>query len=191
VDGNILTIFLSFVYVALSLGLYAQMKKIYGEFVARKILHALVGAVILIPISLGASLWATIVPSLIFIAVNLWLNKKGFWKDFEGIITYSLAILIATFLGYLVDMIYFILPTFIMAYGDPLAAMVGRMVFKKFQKSWQGSLTMLGVSFIISLGFLQFWEALTVAVVATLAEGHKWDNITVPLAVSGVLWLLI
>ena len=178
-------------YVALSLFLHEKIKKKYDAFVARKILHILVGNAILIPLMMGASVWAVILPSIGFMIFNIFLIKKGFWKDWEGIMSYPISVIVLASFGYNFDFIYFFLPVFILAYGDAFASLMGKIIFKSEKKSLQGSLTMFLVSFAISLVFLNPIQTLVVAIVATLAEGSKWDNLTVPFAVAGTLYLIL
>lgn len=97
----------------------------------------------------------------------------------------------------------------IMTWGDGLAAVVGqrwgthRYQLAGMQKSWEGSLTMLGMSWIVSSLVLlsvygnlwQIWLiALAAALVATGLEAFSKlgiDNITVPLGSAGVTFGLI
>ncbi len=96
----------------------------------------------------------------------------------------------------------------IMTWGDGLAALVGQAFGKHpykiwgMQKSWEGTLTMLGVSYIISSLILSsvygnfglVWlVALAVAIAATSLEAFSKlgiDNLTVPLGSASIgFWL--
>ncbi|MBQ9663831.1 MAG: TSUP family transporter [Oscillospiraceae bacterium] len=95
--------------------------------------------------------------------------------------------------------------------GDAAAALVGipfgahkvrcRPVYGR--KSWEGSLTMLVISFLAGAGLLWLyhgfpfagvWMPVTVAAIAgTLVEmlsSSEWDTVTVPLAILGLLLLM-
>ncbi|MGL5034341.1 MAG: diacylglycerol/polyprenol kinase family protein, partial [Microcystaceae cyanobacterium] len=104
---------------------------------------------------------------------------------------------------------YAALGVLIMAWGDGLAALIGRKWGKHpyqvwgSQKSWEGSLTMTVVSFLITLlilGSVQTFNAqitaiaLVIAMIATLLETFsKWgiDNLSVPVGTALVAWLLM
>lgn len=96
-----------------------------------------------------------------------------------------------------------------MAWGDGLAALVGQnfgrhpyQVLGK-KKSWEGSATMAGISYLISLSILLFvfgnyWQiwliSLIVAFVATSSEAiSQWgiDNLTVPIVSGSLSFFLI
>ena len=185
------SICLGFFYVSLTLFLHERIKQQYDEFVSRKILHILIGNAILIPLIMGASIWAAALPSFSFIIINTVLLRRGFWKEWEGIISYPFSVLILTYFGYTFDFIYLFLPIFILAYGDSFASLMGKLMFKSEKKSLQGSLTMFLTTFVISLMFLNPIQTLAIAVVATLVEGSKWDNLTIPFAVAGTLYLIL
>jgi phytol kinase len=95
-----------------------------------------------------------------------------------------------------------------MTWGDGLAALIGQR-FGKYpytlwgvQKSWEGSLTMAIVSFIVSSSILvsvygNIWQSwLISAIVALLAAGLEAfskfgiDNLTVPLGSAMTAFLL-
>jgi len=95
----------------------------------------------------------------------------------------------------------------IMAWGDGMAAIIGQRwgkhTYQVFEitKSWEGSLAMAGVSYLVSVAILlsvqgnswQVWLiSLAVAIVATILEAFSKlgiDNLTVPLG-SAVLCFL-
>ncbi len=182
---------LGYLYVSLAIFLHEKIRRKYDEFVSRKILHILVGNAILIPLIMGASIWAAALPSFSFLIINTILLKKQFWKGWEGIISYPFSVLVLTYFGYTFDFIYLLLPIFILAYGDSFASLMGKLMFKSEKKSLQGSLTMFLTTFAISLVFLNPIQTLAVALVATLVEGSKWDNLTIPFAVAGTLYLIL
>lgn len=95
-----------------------------------------------------------------------------------------------------------------MSFGDGLAAIVGQRFGKHpykvwgNQKSWEGSLTMVGISFIVTALLLLFvygnlgaiWLiAAVVAVTATLLESFSMlglDNLTVPIGSAAIAFFL-
>lgn len=187
--NELLSLLLSFGYVGALSGFYTLLRH-RDEFVARKVLHALVGNAVFIPLLLGARLWAAALPPLAFSVANYWLWRRGFWRGPVGLVTYPLSVMGMTFLGYLLHPHYLVVPAVVLAYGDSAAALVGRKLFGREQQSWQGSTAMLLVSLAACLPFLQLPDALVVSWAATLAEGHGWDNLTVPAAAAVALALL-
>jgi len=178
--------------------------------VVRKIVHIGIGNVILlawwlrIPTGLGVS------ASLLFSGVTLlsyWLpilpgiNSVGRQSLGTFFYTLSFASLIALF--WPTQPYFAALGILIMAWGDGLAALVGQTWGQHpyevwgMKKSWEGTLTMFGVSLVIAAAIftgIQAGGALWlvaggVAIAATLLESlSKFgvDNLTVPLG-SGVL----
>ena len=119
----------------------------------------------------------------------------------------SFGILVAYF-WYVQQPQYAALGILVMTWGDGLAALIGQRFakhkYKVFggQKSWEGSLTMTLVSYIVSsLIFLgvqgNIWQtwviSLIVAVVATGLEAVSFlgiDNLTVPLGSAALAFFL-
>lgn len=112
------------------------------------------------------------------------------------------------------DKFLYILPMLILAICDPLAAVLGmnikeyngriRVGSHTLNKTWLGSGSFALMAFIISLIALYFNRgafdlktfgvAMAVAVVGTFAELVSWrgsDNVTIPLAVMAVLYVLM
>ncbi|APB32703.1 phosphatidate cytidylyltransferase [Gloeomargarita lithophora Alchichica-D10] len=100
---------------------------------------------------------------------------------------------------------YTVLGILIMVWGDGLAAVVGKRWGKHpyallgIHKTWEGSLTMAGVSGLVAVGVLGWTPlVLVVAVGAAILEIFSYyglDNLTVPLGTAGLafwwqnLWL--
>jgi phytol kinase len=119
----------------------------------------------------------------------------------------SIGILVAWF-WYLDQPYYAANGILIMAWGDGSAALIGKRFGKhKYivlggQKSWEGSLSMTFVSFVISSLILysvqgNIWQtwvvSLIVAVVATVLESFSFlgiDNLTVPLGSAALAFFL-
>ncbi|MEP0910578.1 SEC59/DGK1/VTE5 family protein [Leptolyngbya sp. GB1-A1] len=183
--------------------------------VVRKVVHIGAGNVILLAWWLQIPGWIGISASIAFSALMLLsyrlpilpgINSVG--RKSLGTFFYALSIGLLILLFWQQHPYYTVIGILIMTWGDGLAALVGQRLGQHpyelwgMKKSWEGSLTMAGVSYIIcSLVLLgiqgnhwQTWAiALMVAVAATLLEAFSKlgiDNLTVPLG-SAVLaaWL--
>ncbi len=185
--------------------------------IVRKIVHIGTGNVIMlawwlnIPASIGitASILASAVTLLsyrfpILPGINS-VGRQSFGTFFYSV---SFGILVASF-WYLQQPQYAALGILVMTWGDGLAALIGQRFGKhKYkvlgsQKSWEGSLTMTLVSYLVSSLVLlgvqgNIWQtwvvALVVAVVATALEAFSFlgiDNLTVPLGSAALAFFLI
>ncbi|MCS6813353.1 MAG: SEC59/DGK1/VTE5 family protein [Cyanobacteria bacterium] len=173
----------------------------------RKVVHIGVGNVILLAWWLQIPAWvgvtAAIVASLIAILsyrVPILPSVNSIGRQSWGTFFYavSIGVLIAIFWG-LNRQEYAAIGILIMTWGDGLAALVGqRFGYHRYQlwdmqKSWEGSATMMLVSFVVTGLILlaeqgNLWQnwaiAGTIAVVATILEAFSKfgiDNLTVPL----------
>ncbi|ABB57073.1 diacylglycerol/polyprenol kinase family protein [Synechococcus elongatus] len=171
----------------------------------RKIVHIGTGNVILIA-------WAFQIPAAIGIAaavlfsgvalLSFWLpilpGLQNVGRHSLGTFFYavSIGLLIAGFWHWAPR--YAALGILVMTYGDGLAALVGQQWGRhRFhlqgigQKSWEGSLTMMAVSFLVAVILLGLTQtpgtiaiSLAVAIAAPLLELWSWygiDNLSVPL----------
>ncbi|MEH2023606.1 diacylglycerol/polyprenol kinase family protein [Nostoc sp.] len=184
--------------------------------IVRKIVHIGTGNVILIawwldiPASVGitASILASAITLLSYrLPILPGINSVG--RQSLGTFFYSVSfgILVAWF-WYLQQPQYAALGILIMTWGDGLAALIGQRFgthkYKVFgmQKSWEGSLTMMLVSYVVSSLILvgtqgnswQTWAiSLVVAVIATGLEAVSFlgiDNLTVPLGSAALAFFL-
>lgn len=185
--------------------------------IIRKIVHIGTGNVILfawwldIPAAIGitASILASAITLLSYILPILpGINSVG--RQSLGTFFYALSIgiLIACFWP-LQQPQYAALGIMIMAWGDGLAALIGQKFgqhkYKLFgsQKSWEGSLTMAVISYIVTILILlatqengwQIWVvSLLIAIIATALEAFSFlgiDNLTVPLGSAASAYFLI
>ncbi|GAX34502.1 diacylglycerol/polyprenol kinase family protein [Nodularia sp. NIES-3585] len=185
--------------------------------IVRKIVHIGTGNVILlawwlnVPASLGIT--ASIVASAITLLSYRFpllpgINSVG--RQSLGTFFYavSMGILVACF-WHIQQPQYAAIGIMVMAWGDGLAALIGQRFgqhkYKVWgaQKSWEGSLTMALVSFIVSSLILlgvegNLWQtwvvSLAIALAATSLEAISFlgiDNLTVPLGSAGLGFLLI
>lgn len=184
--------------------------------ILRKIVHIGTGNVILLAWWLDIPAIVGITASIIASAVTLLsyrfpilpgINSVG--RQSLGTFFYSVSfgILVAYF-WYLQQPQYAALGILVMTWGDGLAALIGQRFgkhkYKVFggQKSWEGSLTMTFVSYIVSSLILlgvqgNIWQtwviSLIVAVVATALEAFSFlgiDNLTVPLGSAALAFFL-
>ncbi|MGV0105873.1 Phosphatidate cytidylyltransferase [Nostoc sp. DSM 114160] len=184
--------------------------------IVRKIVHIGTGNVILIawwlniPASVGitASILASAITLLSYrLPILPGINSVG--RQSLGTFFYSVSfgILVAWF-WYLQQPQYAALGILVMTWGDGLAALIGQRFgtqkYKVFgiEKSWEGSLTMMLVSYLVSSLILvgtqgnswQTWAvSLVVAVMATALEAVSFlgiDNLTVPLGSAALAFFL-
>lgn len=185
--------------------------------IVRKIVHIGTGNVILlawwlnIPMSVGvtASILASVITLLSYrFPILPGINSVG--RQSLGTFFYavSFGILVAWF-WYLQQPQYAAIGIMVMTWGDGLAALVGQRFGKhKYQvfganKSWEGSLTMALVGYIVTCLILlgvqgNIWQtwvvSLVVAVVATALEAVSFlgiDNLTVPLGSAALAFVLM
>ena len=155
------------------------------------------------------NVWFAAFVPLTFVIINYISYKKDIIKVMEreedkkdglGTVYYacSLLILVIITFGVLNKPILGLVPIFVMAFGDGLAAIFGKLIkSKKYkvydtEKSIAGSLTMFIVSFIIISIYLvyinsPFWylKGIIISLIITVLEAISikgTDNITVPIA---------
>ncbi|HEY9867342.1 MAG TPA: diacylglycerol/polyprenol kinase family protein [Candidatus Obscuribacterales bacterium] len=184
--------------------------------VSRKIVHIGTGNVILLAWWLNIPAWVGIAASVISGIIALISYQTQILPSINSVGRKSLgtffyAISIGVLIGYfwtIQQPQYAALGILIMAWGDGLAAVIGQQWGKhKYQvfgnnKSWEGSLTMLLVSFIVcALILLATQEnnqmsliiSIAVAFVTTGLETfskYGIDNLTVPLSSASLAFLL-
>lgn len=188
----------------------------YDTELTRKIVHVGAGHVILIAWWLAIPATIGIVASVLFSGVALLsyrlpilpgVNSVG--RKSLGTFFYaaSIGVLIAWFWPLGLPQ-YAALGILIMTWGDALAALIGQNYGQNLyqiwgeKKSWEGSLAMAGVSFVVCAAVLlgtqgAGWEtwvvAAAVAIAATLLEAVSKlgiDNLTVPLGTAALaFWL--
>ncbi|SRR5579883_72688 len=197
------------------LGLLAEWLHRYtavGPEIVRKVVHIGAGNVILLAWWLAVPAWLGVGASIVFSAIAflsyhlpILPSINGIGRKSLGTFFYavSIGVLVAWFWS-IHQPYYAVLGVLVMTWGDGLAALVGqrfgRHPYKLWdmQKSWEGSLTMAIVSYIVSVLILlsvqgnvwQSWViALVVAIVATGLEAFSKfgiDNLTVPLGSAAV-----
>ncbi|NJM00035.1 MAG: phosphatidate cytidylyltransferase [Synechococcaceae cyanobacterium SM2_3_2] len=186
--------------------------------IVRKVVHIGVGNIILLAWFLQVPRWTGILFSVIFAGLVLVSFRVKILESLNGVNRHSFGTFFyAVSIGILLGVFWFparglqpfaVIGILVMTWGDALAALVGQAWGKhpyqigSLRKSWEGSLTMCGVSTVVVLAVLTgVWgwsvalvpAALLVGVVAAGLEMISWsglDNLTVPLG-CGVLsyWL--
>lgn len=203
------------------IGLVFALAKILGRFgkeASRKCVHILLANWWIIAMMFFTTpIYAAIMPA-VFIIVNYLSHKYKIIKMIErdkeeddtlGTVYYAVSLTILSLLtfGPMGDPIIGLAGIFTMGYGDGLAAIIGKKVksttYKvgNSTKSIAGTSTMFIISTIISSLILfymgaSYWilKAILVAIIATFTEAVSakgTDNITVPILVSGLIYLFI
>lgn len=199
----------------LAIGLLAEVLHRTGRVspeVVRKVVHIGTGNVILLAWWLQIPAWVGIAASIGFGAITFISYQVPILPSINGVGRKSLGTFFyAVSIGVLVAWFwplwqpqYAALGVLVMTWGDGLAALVGqrfgqhRYKLWDMEKSWEGSLTMAIVSFIVAgliLASVQgiVWQtwlvSLLVAVVATGLEAfskYGIDNLTVPVASAAI-----
>jgi phytol kinase len=193
-----------------------RLSNTHGEL-TRKVVHIGSGNVILlawwlkIPASIGigaAGIASAIALISYFVPILPSINSVG--RQSLGTFFYaiSMGILIGYFFWYLDYPQYAAIGILVMTWGDGMAAIIGQNYGKhlyqigEISKSWEGSLTMTIVSFLVTSSILwvvqgNSWHtwliAAIVAVVATGLEAFSKlgiDNLTVPLGSAALAFAL-
>ncbi|NTW20787.1 MAG: phosphatidate cytidylyltransferase [Nostocales cyanobacterium W4_Combined_metabat2_030] len=184
--------------------------------IIRKIVHIGMGNVILIAwwldipayVGITASVFASLITLLSYkFPILPGINSVGR----QSLGTFFYAVSIGVLMGifwYLHQPQYAVLGIMIMAWGDGLAALIGKRFGKhKYivfgsQKSWEGSLTVTLSSYFICVTLLfivqgNIWQtwiiSLIVALIATILEAYSFlgiDNLTVPIGSATCAYLL-
>ncbi|XTZ10622.1 MAG: diacylglycerol/polyprenol kinase family protein [cyanobacterium endosymbiont of Rhopalodia yunnanensis] len=206
------------IYLVTIISLAEGMNRLTGADaeLTRKVVHIGSGNVILIAWWFKLPPWILLVASFIasFIALISYffpilpsINSVG--RKSLGTFFYAVSIGILTYWFWIINKPqYTVIGILIMAWGDGMAAIIGKRFGRhpyqilEIKKSWEGSLTMMGVSFLITSIILFFTgesiniiliTSLLVSVIATgLEVFSKWgiDNLTVPLGSAIVAFYL-
>ena len=217
---NLLGILVSYLYIALVI-IGAKIFEKRGKEVSRKFIHIMLGNWWIIAAYFFTNVWFAVFVPATFVIINYLSYKKDLIKVMErdeqdglGTVYYAIALLILAIVSFGVfkNPYLGLVPTLVMAYGDGLAAVIGKKIKSKryklgeTKKSFAGSLTMFIISTLLIGAHLWFahsavfwatahWSIVTVltgfAITALEAvSGKGWDNITVPVATLALLILL-
>ena len=217
---NWLGLLISFTYIGLVI-VSAKIFEKWGKELSRKYIHIMLGNWWIIAMLFFNNVWFAIIGPAVFVVVNYISYKKDLIKVMErdkqdgfGTVYYALSLLILSIVsfGILKNPAIGLVPTLVMAYGDGLAAIIGKKTkSKKYKlsdtkKSFAGSLTMFIISLILIGGYLVFtyndifwasthWPLITImmAFCVTAIEavsGKGIDNISVPISTLLLLTLI-
>ena len=211
---------LSYVLVFLIIGISTvlQKAKLVGDEGARKFIHIGVSnwwILAMIVFEGEMAIWFAIVPPITFILLNYYSYKTNLIKSMErsgngnlGTVYFPISLLILVILtfGVINKPEVGAVGILVLGYGDGLAAVVGK-AFGKHKlvdnKSLEGSLTMVVVSFVVVTLILNLsgytiltalWVAVVVSIISTVIELYTpkgLDNLTVPLLSSLLIYLLL
>ena len=218
--NNFIGISVSYVYIALVI-IGAKIFEKKGKEASRKFIHIMLGNWWFIAMYYFTNVWfAAFVPAT-FVIINYISYKKDLIKVMErdvqdglGTVYYAISLLILVIVSFGVykEPSLGLIPNLVMAYGDGLAGLLGRMIKSKryklsdTKKSVAGSITMFVISTLLIGGYLAYWHQdvffdtphwplVTVligfAITAIEAISEKGtDNITVPLGTLCMLLLI-
>ncbi|MCJ2543784.1 diacylglycerol/polyprenol kinase family protein [Thermostichus vulcanus] len=190
--------------------------KVDGEWV-RKVIHIGVGNIILLAWALQVPRWLGVSFSLVFASLALLSYRVAILQSLNGVgrrsfgtCFYALSIGLLLYWFWLPErQLFAVIGILVMTWADALAGLVGktwgqhRYQLGSIQKSWEGSLTMWGVSSLVIgavlLGYFGFSPSLLgisvlVGGMAMGLEVFSWwglDNLTVPLASGGLCFVLV
>lgn len=218
--NNWIGILVSYLYIVLVI-IGARIFEKKGKEASRKFIHIMLGNWWFIAMYYFTNVWfAAFVPAT-FIIINYMSYKKDIIKVMErekqdglGTVYYAISLLILVIVSFgIYDMPSLgLIPNLVMAYGDGLAGLLGKMIkSKKYKlsdskKSVAGSITMFVISTILIGGYLAFWHStafwktphwqlvsalIGFAITAIEAVSVKGtDNVTVPLGTLCMLLLI-
>lgn len=218
--NNFIGISVSYVYIALVI-IGAKIFEKKGKEASRKFIHIMLGNWWFIAMYYFTNVWfATFVPAT-FVIINYISYKKDLIKVMErdvqdglGTVYYAISLLILVIVSFGVykEPSLGLIPNLVMAYGDGLAGLLGRMIKSKryklsdTKKSVAGSITMFVISTLLIGGYLSYWHKeifwvtphwplvaalIGFAITAIEAISEKGtDNITVPLGTLCMLLLI-
>ncbi len=177
-----------------------------GAELSRKVVHIGAGHVILlawwlqVPQGIGMAA-AALFSAIAFLSYHIPIlpSVNGVGRQSLGTFFYAVSIGLLLSLFWQQAPEYTVVGILVMAWGDGLAALIGQRFGRHryhlwgMQKSWEGTLTMAGASFIVILIILgsiqgniwQIWlmAAVTAAIASGLEAFSKFgiDNLTVPM----------
>jgi len=212
---ELLGIGISFVAVFMVLGLSGALKKrgISSE-VSRKLVHILLSNWIILALFWFDAVWAVLVVPACFVVLNFYSYHKGLFKGIEreegntlGTVWYAVSLFLLCLAGWTLDMPWMAACAILaMGYGDGLAALVGTRFGRRYfpapyaEKTLEGSLTVLlfsGLSVGLVCAFfapgIAIAAAFSCGVIAMAAELYSprgLDNLTLPLSVGLVIFLM-
>lgn len=214
---NYIGVIVSFVFVFLVIYISETLKnkKVLSKEGTRKFIHIGVSNWWFIFMFLFDNIWMAIIPPVVFTILNYISYKKNIIKTMErdennslGTIYFPISLLIAVIMSFVInDKVMPGIGILVLGYGDGFAAWIGSKFKSKVlnnNKTITGSLTMFIVSFIVIFIMMMIFKDIkminillitlitsTLVTIIELLTPKGLDNITVPLSVIGILYLLI
>lgn len=217
---NWIGILVSYLYIGLVI-IGAKLFEKKGKEASRKFIHIMLGNWWFIAMYFFTNVWFAIFVPATFVIINYISYKKNLIKVMErdeqdgfGTVYFALSLLILAIVsfGIFKNPALGLVPTLVMAYGDGLAAVIGKLIkSKKYKlgetkKSLAGSLTMFIISLVLIGAYLMFthntvfwqsahWPLISILMAFSItmieAMGAKgMDNITVPVFTLAMLILI-
>lgn len=219
----IVGLLLSYVFIFLGIivgGILLKFNVLSNES-SRKFIHIYVGNWWIAAMIMFDSAWIASIGPISFVVINYISYKKQLFKGMErgnqssndlGTVYYALSLVILTVITFWDKQYAYIgaIGILIMAYGDGLAAVIGKKYGKRIyqignvHKSLEGSMTMFLASCCVSVILIMIFTTLSIPAVfgisiiistgATLLEAYTpygYDNLTVPLGASLLSFILI
>lgn len=217
---NWIGILISYIYIALVI-VGAKIFEKKGKEASRKFIHIMLGNWWFIAMFFFTNVWFAIFVPLTFVIINYLSYKYNIIKVMErdeqdglGTVYYAVTLLILAIVsfGIFKKPILGLVPNLIMAYGDGLAAVIGKTAKSKryklgdSKKSFAGSLTFFVIATVLIGGYLIymkpeiFWKSAHWPLVSIMSgflitgieaiSSKGTDNITVPIS-SLILLILI
>ena len=217
---NWLGLLVSFTYIALVI-VSAKMFEKKGKEISRKFIHIMLGNWWIIAMLFFDNVWFAAFGPAVFVIVNYLSYKKDLIKVMErdeqdgfGTVYYALSLLILAIVsfGIFKNPALGLVPTLVMAYGDGLAAIIGKKTKSKryklsdTKKSFAGSLTMFLIALVFIGGYLWFvnmdvfwtsthWPLISIMMAFCITaieaiSGKGIDNVSVPISTLLLLILI-
>lgn len=211
--NNIFGIIASIIFIGIIIATAKAFAKL-GKEASRKYIHiALCNWWLIAMYFFDHPIWASIVP-FCFVVINYISYKKDLIKVMErekqdgmGTVYYAISLLILSILSFGVwkNPQIGLVAAFVMGYGDGLAAVFGNLIKSREYKigntikTLAGSFVMFIITFcIIAVGIwgMNLWilKAMIASIIITIVEAVSikgTDNITVPLATTGIYYVLL
>lgn len=205
-----------FIFVVIGISTVLQKKNVLKDEGARKFIHIGVAHWWIIAMVFFDNVYFAIIPPITFIILNYASYKMNLIKSMErggkgnlGTVYFPISLLILVLLTFtdVIGASTYIgaIGILIMGYGDGLAAVIGKKYGKHplaFGKSFEGSITMFIVSFLVTFTILVRYGSLAsavlvglgVAIAGTVIElftPKGLDNLTVPLGTAILAFILL
>ena len=196
------------IFTVLGVATLLEKKQILNDEGSRKFIHIGVANWIIVVGLLTENVWLALIAPVLFIIVNALSFRFDLIKAMErdeksaadlGTVYYAITLAIITYFSYQFDLIVLgIYAILVMGYGDGLSAVLGKAYghIKLYQKkSLVGFLTVFASAMILGFIFISnplIWIPLAlVAALIELLTPHGFDNLSLPLGLFFLGWLVL